>query len=181
MATAPNVKQERPEKQDKVRINKQINSSKVRLIDALGQQVGIVPIDQAREMAAAANLDLVEVAAGADPPVCRIMDYGKFKYQQAKKAHEVKRRQTQIALKEVKLRPKIEEHDFTFKLKNILRFLEERNRVKVTVQFRGREIAYAESGRKLLERVIDEVNEAAIIEGAPKMEGRLMMMLLAPK
>lgn len=175
MATAPNAKQ------DKVRINQQINVPRVRLIDAAGEQVGIIPIDQALDMAAQAGLDLVEVAAQADPPVCRIMDYGKFKYQQAKKAHEAKKKQTLVLLKEVKLRPKIEEHDFSFKLKNIVRFLEERNRVKVTVQFRGREIAYADAGRKLLERVAAEVGELGSVEGAPKLEGRFMMMVLAPK
>lgn len=175
MATAPNVKQ------DKVRINQLINSSRVRLIDAEGEQVGIVPIDQALEMAAQAGFDLVEVASQADPPVCRIMDYGKFRYQQAKKAHEAKKKQVQVSLKEVKLRPKIEEHDFAFKLKNVVRFLQERNRVKVTVQFRGREIAYADAGRKLLERVAEEVSEYGMVEGAPKLEGRFMLMILAPK
>lgn len=175
MATAPNSKQ------DKVRINEQIKSLRVRLIDAEGEQVGIIPTDQAMEMAASAGLDLVEVASVADPPVCRIMDYGKFKYQQAKKAHEAKKKQVQVLLKEVKLRPKIEEHDFSFKLKNIIRFLEERNRVKVTVQFRGREIAYADAGRKLLERVIEEVGEYGTVEGSPKLEGRFMLMVLAPK
>ena len=175
MVTAQNAKQ------DKVRINQQINSSRVRLIDAAGEQVGITPIDQALDMATQAGLDLVEVAAQADPPVCRIMDYGKFKYQQTKKAHEAKRKQAQVLLKEVKLRPNIGEHDFNFKLENITRFLQERNRVKVTVQFRGREIAYAESGRKLLERVASEVSEVGTVEGVPKMEGRFMLMVLAPK
>ncbi len=175
MTTAPNAKQ------DKVRINQQINSSRVRVVDAAGEQVGVIPLDQALDMAAQAGLDLVEVAAQADPPVCRIMDYGKFRYQQAKKAHEAKKKQVQVILKEVKLRPKIEEHDFAFKLKNIVKFLQERNRVKVTVQFRGREIAYADAGRKLLERVASEVGELGTVEGAPKLEGRFMLMVLAPK
>ena len=175
MATAPNAKQ------DKVRVNEQINSSSVRLIDADGEQVGIVPINEALGMAAQASLDLVEVASQASPPVCRIMDYGKYKYQLAKKAQEAKKKQTQTLVKEVKLRPKIEEHDFSFKLKNIIRFLQEHNRVKVTVQFRGREIAYAEAGKKLLERVVTEVDEYGSVEGAPKLEGRFMLMVLAPK
>ena len=140
-----------------------------------------MPTQDALELAKNQGLDLVEVASQADPPVCRIMDYGKFRYQQAKKAHEAKKKQTQILLKEVKLRPQIEEHDFSFKLKNIVRFLQERNRVKVVMQFRGREIAYAEAGRKLLERVASEVGELGVVEGAPKLEGRFMLMLLAPK
>ena len=176
MATAPNNT-----KQDKVKINEQINASSVRLIGADGEQMGIVSIDDALDMAAQASLDLVEVSAQAVPPVCRIMDYGKYKYQLAKKAQEAKKKQTQTLVKEVKLRPKIEEHDFSFKMKNAIRFLQEHNRVKVTVQFRGREIAYAESGRKLLERVAEEVAEYGVVEGSPKLEGRFMMMVLAPK
>jgi translation initiation factor IF-3 len=175
MATALNVKQ------DKVRVNEQINAPSVRLIGAEGEQIGIVSIAQAMDMAFRASLDLVEIAAQATPPVCRIMDYAKYKYQQAKKAQEAKKKQSHILVKDVKLRPNIEEHDFTFKMKNIVRFLQERNRVKVTVQFRGREIAYADSGRKLLERVAAEVAELGVVEGAPKLEGRFMLMLLAPK
>jgi translation initiation factor IF-3 len=175
MATAPNAKQ------DKVRVNEQINAPSVRLIGADGEQIGIVSVTQAMDLAAQASLDLVEVASQATPPVCRIMDYAKFKYQQAKKAQEARKKQTHTLIKEVKLRPKIEEHDFAFKMKNIVRFLQERNRVKVTVQFRGREIAYADSGRKLLERVADEVAELGAVEGAPKLEGRFMLMVLAPK
>ena len=153
----------------------------MRVIGDDGEQLGILQRNDAMNIAREAGLDLVEVAPNAEPPVCRIMDYGKFKYQQAKKAHEAKKKQTLVLLKEVKLRPKIEEHDFSFKLKNIVRFLEERNRVKVTVQFRGREIAYADAGRKLLERVAAEVGELGSVEGAPKLEGRFMMMVLAPK
>ncbi|MDR1396764.1 MAG: translation initiation factor IF-3 [Desulfarculales bacterium] len=175
MATAPNVKQ------DKVRVNEQISAPSVRLIGADGEQIGIVPVAQAMDLAAQSSLDLVEVASQATPPVCRIMDYAKFKYQQAKKAQEARKKQTHTLVKEVKLRPKIEEHDFTFKMKNIIRFLQEHNRVKVTVQFRGREISYADSGRKLLERVANEVAELGVVEGAPKLEGRFMLMVLAPK
>lgn len=153
----------------------------VRLVDAEGGQVGIVGIDQALQMSHEAGLDLVEVAPGAEPPVCRIMDFGKFKFQQAKKAQEAKKKQSQTQVKEIKLRPKIEDHDFGFKMRSVKRFLEEHNRVKVTVQFRGREIAYSEAGRRLLERVMVELGEVATVDGTPKMEGRFLSMILAPK
>jgi translation initiation factor IF-3 len=168
-------------KQDRVRVNQLIRTPLVRLVDAEGGQVGIVAIDQALSLAAEAGLDLVEVAPSAEPPVCRIMDYGKYKFQQAKKAQEAKKKQTQTQVKEIKMRPKIEDHDFGFKLRNVLKFLEEHDRVKVTVQFRGREIAYAESGRRLLERVIAEVGEKGTVEGSPKMEGRFLSVFIAPK
>ncbi|MBI5523247.1 MAG: translation initiation factor IF-3 [Desulfarculus sp.] len=168
-------------KQDRVRVNQLIRTPLVRLVDAEGEQVGIVAIDQALHLAAEAGLDLVEVAPNAEPPVCRIMDYGKFKFQQAKKAQEAKKKQTQTQVKEIKLRPKIEDHDFGFKLRNIIKFLEEHDRVKVTVQFRGREIAYADAGRRLLERVIEEVGDLGTVEGSPKMEGRFLSVFIAPK
>lgn len=168
-------------KQDRVRVNQLIRTPLVRLVDAEGEQVGIVAIDQALSLAAEAGLDLVEVAPNAEPPVCRIMDYGKYKFQQAKKAQEAKKKQTQTQVKEIKLRPKIEDHDFGFKLRNIIKFLEEHDRVKVTVQFRGREIAYADTGRRLLERVIEEVGELGTVEGSPKMEGRFLSVFIAPK
>jgi len=164
-----------------VRVNQQIKVPLVRLVDAEGNQVGIVPIEEALRLAVEAGLDLVEVAPSAEPPVCRIMDFGKYKYQLAKKAQEAKKKQAQTQVKEIKLRPKIEDHDFNFKLRNILRFLEEHNRVKVTVQFRGREIAYTEAGRRLLQRVAEEVGEAGTVEGDPKMEGRFMTIMVAPK
>jgi translation initiation factor IF-3 len=164
-----------------VRVNQLIRVPQVRLVDAEGGQVGIVPIEQALSLAAEAGLDLVEVAASADPPVCRIMDYGKYKFQQAKKVQEAKKKQAQTQVKEIKLRPKIEDHDFGFKMRNVLRFLEEHNRVKVTVQFRGREIAYAEAGRKLLDRVVAEAAEVGVLDGTPKMEGRFLSVFIAPK
>jgi translation initiation factor IF-3 len=162
-------------------VNDLIRAPLVRLIDDEGGQVGIVTIEEALKVASEAGLDLVEVAPNADPPVCRVMDYGKYKYQQAKKLQEAKKKQVQVQLKEIKFRPKIADHDFNFKLAKILGFLEERNRVKVTVQFRGREIAYTEAGRRLLTRVVEEVGEAGIVVGTPKMEGRIMTMVLAPK
>ena len=152
----------------------------VRLIDGEGNQVGIVPNEEAQRIATEAALDLVEVAPSADPPVCRVMDYGKFKYQQAKKLQEAKKKQVQTQVKEIKFRPKIEDHDFNFKLKKVLKFLGERNRVKVTVQFRGREIAYSNLGRDLLKRVVEEVGEEGTVVGTPKLEGRFMTMVLAP-
>ncbi len=164
-----------------MRVNDLIRVPLVRLIDSVGEQLGIVSIDDALSKAAEAGMDLVEVAPNSDPPVCRIMDYGKYKYQQAKKAQEAKKKQSQTQVKEIKMRPKIADHDFSFKMKKVLTFLEGKDRVKVTVQFRGREIAYSESGRELLRRVAEEVQEIGQVEGTPKLEGRFMIMILAPK
>jgi translation initiation factor IF-3 len=164
-----------------VRVNDLIRVPLVRLIDSAGEQLGIVSIEDALRKAAEAGMDLVEVAPNSDPPVCRIMDYGKYKYQQAKKAQEAKKKQSQTQVKEIKMRPKIADHDFSFKMKKVLSFLEDKDRVKVTVQFRGREIAYAESGRELLRRVAEEAQEVGQVEGTPKLEGRFMIMILAPK
>ena len=162
-------------------MNELIKSPLVRLISSDGEQLGIVPIEEAMRVAAEAGEDLVEVAPNADPPVCRVMDYGKYKYQQAKKTQEAKKKQIQTQLKEIKFRPKIEDHDFAFKLRKILGFLEEHNRVKVTVQFRGREIAYMGRGRELLKRVLEEVGEAGTVVGTPKLEGRFLSIVVAPK
>ncbi len=168
-------------KNQRVRINAQIRASMVRLVDAEGKQVGIVPLSEALRAAEEAGMDLVEVAPNADPPVCRIMDYGKYKYQQAKKAQEARRKQAHTQLKEIKLRPKIEDHDLMTKLRKAREFLEARHRVKVTVQFRGREIAYTDAGVRLLERVVEELKDIATVEGTPRLEGRLMHMMLVPK
>ena len=164
-----------------MRVNDLIRVPLVRLIDSAGEQLGIVSIEDALRKATEASMDLVEVAPNSDPPVCRIMDYGKYKYQQAKKAQEAKKKQSQTQVKEIKMRPKIADHDFSFKMKKVLSFLEDKDRVKVTVQFRGREIAYAESGRELLRRVAEEAQEVGQVEGTPKLEGRFMIMILAPK
>lgn len=153
----------------------------MRLISDDGEQLGIVPIEEALAHAEEAELDLVEVAPNADPPVCRVMDYGKYKYQQAKKAQEGKKKQSQTQIKEIKFRPKIEDHDFNFKIRKILDFLGERNRVKVTVQFRGREIAYTANGFRLLERVIEEIGDAGSVDRLPLQEGRIISMYIAPK
>ena len=143
--------------------------------------MGIVPLEEALTRAAEEKLDLVEVAPKASPPVCKIMDYGKYKYLQAKKLQEAKKKQTTIQVKEVKIRPKTEEHDYQFKLRHIKRFLGEKNKAKVTIMFRGREIAHSELGLKVLERIIVDIEEEGIVEQAPKLEGRNMIMILAPR
>ena len=140
-----------------------------------------MPLEEALARAADEKLDLVEVAPKASPPVCRIMDYGKYKYMQAKKLQEAKKKQTTIQIKEVKIRPKTEEHDYQFKLRHIKRFLSEKNKAKVTIMFRGREIAHSELGLKILERIIADIEEEGIVEQSPKLEGRNMIMILAPR
>lgn len=143
--------------------------------------MGIMPIDQALAAAAENGLDLVEVSPQAKPPVCRIMDYGKFKYQQQKRAAEAKKKTARVEIKEVKLRPKTETHDFKVKVKNVRRFLESGNKVKVTIMFRGREVTHPQFGRDLLQRVSEEVNDIGIVESFPSMRGRFMHMVMAPK
>jgi len=151
------------------------------LIRSDGEQAGIVPLEEALETAKKESLDLVEVAPNADPPVCRIMDYGKFKYQASKKTQETKKKGRTIQLKEIRMRPRTEEHDLGFKLKNIQKFLEKRDRVKVTVLFRGREMAYMDQGIALLKRVAEEVEEFGTVEQAPTREGWRLTMVLVPK
>lgn len=155
--------------------------STVRLIDAEGEQKGIVSLEDALREAAEAGLDLVEVAPEADPPVCRIMDFGRYKYQQSKKLQESKKKATTILVKEVKLRPKTEEHDYQFKLKNIRKFLTSKNKTKVSLMFRGREIAHANLAKGMLERIVEDTVDIATVEQFPKLEGRNMTMVLAPK
>jgi len=153
----------------------------VRLIDADGAQLGIMGVREALAVAEERGLDLVEVAPNAAPPVCRILDYGKFKYQQKKKTQEARKRQTQVQIKEVKIRPKTEEHDYQFKVRNARRFIEQKNKVKVTVVFRGRELAHPDIGRSIMERVAQEVQDIANVEKPASMEGRAMTMILAPR
>lgn len=162
-------------------MNQQIRAKTVRLIQADGEQAGILPIEEALKAAGDAGLDLVEVAPNADPPVCRIMDYGKFKYQASKKGQETKKKGRTIQLKEVRMRPRTEEHDLGFKLKNIRKFLDKRDRVKVTVLFRGREMAYMDQGVELLKRVAEEMEEVGTVEQAPTREGWRLTMVLVPK
>ena len=163
-----------------VRINREIRAREARVIDPEGRQLGILPLAEALRIAAGFELDLVEVSSKSDPPVCRIMDYGKFKYQQSKKAHEAKKKQAVVHIKEVKMRPKTEEHDFQFKLKHIERFLKEGDKIKVTIVFRGREIAFPDHGRIMLKRVQEAVKEWGKVEQDPRFEGRNFVMILAP-
>ncbi|HET7200873.1 MAG TPA: translation initiation factor IF-3 [Burkholderiales bacterium] len=163
------------------RINSEINAPEVRLIGANGEQVGIVPTAQAIKMAEEAEVDLVEIAPLAKPPVCKLMDYGKFKYREAKKAHEAKLKQKQIHVKEVKFRPGTDEGDYKIKLRNLIKFLEEGDKAKVTLRYRGREMAHQEFGVRLIERVKQDLEPHAVVEQYPKMEGRQLIMVLAPK
>ena len=151
------------------------------MIGAGGEQVGVVSLATANKMAEEAELDLVEIAPTAQPPVCRIMDYGKFKYRESKKRHEAKLKQKQIIVKEVKFRPGTDEGDYKIKLRNLIRFLEEGDKTKVTLRFRGRELAHQEFGIRLLERIRGDLTEHGVVEQWPKMEGRQLVMVLAPK
>ncbi|HXC92665.1 MAG TPA: translation initiation factor IF-3 [Geobacteraceae bacterium] len=164
-----------------VNINQAIRSREVRVIGAEGEQIGVISTQEALTMAESQQLDLVEVSPTAVPPVCRIMDYGKFKYQQSKKMQEAKKKQVQVQLKEVKLRPKTDEHDLLFKIKHVRRFLEEGNKAKITLVFRGREITHMEYGQRALDRFAHDLDDIAVIEVRPKMEGRSMFMIVAPK
>ena len=163
-----------------MRRNDQIRAREVRLIGPEGEQLGLIARNEAIAMAMEKGMDLVEVAAAADPPVCRIMDYGKFKYEQQKKKHEAKKRQVVVNIKEIKMRPKTDEHDFETKLKHIRRFLEEGDRVKVTIFFRGREIVHKDRGVAVIDRVIEETKDLARVDQEPRPEGRTLQMLLAP-
>jgi translation initiation factor IF-3 len=152
----------------------------VRLVEADGSQGGIVPVEEALKKAQELGLDLVEVAPTAKPPVCRIMDFGKFLYQQKKKTHESKKKQKIIHVKEVKFRPNIDEHDYDFKLKNAVRFLGEGDKVKATVQFRGREMARTDLGHKLIRRLTEDLGENAVLESSPEMAGNRMHVIYGP-
>src|SRR3989304_3645922 len=165
---------------DPTRINRMIRVPQVRVIDAEGNQLGVMVTKDALAAAENIGLDLVEVAPTANPPVCRIMDYGKYKYQMSKKAKEAKKKQTVISIKEVKLRGKAEEHDFQFKVRNIRRFLGEGDKVKVSIIFKGREITHTDLGMGMLKRVSEELKDAATVESSPRLEGRNMSMILAP-
>lgn len=162
-------------------INWGIKAPEVRVIDPDGKQLGILPLKEAMKTAEEQGLDLVEVAPNASPPVCRIMNYGKYKYQQSKRVQEARKHQTIIQVKEVKVRPRTEEHDFQFKLRHVKRFLSEGNKVKISTLFRGREIAYPEFGREILKRFVEGVKDVAVIEQPPRLEGRNMTLILSPK
>lgn len=153
----------------------------VRVIDMEGQQLGVISLTDALAEAAKAGLDLVEVSPTAAPPVCRIMDYGKFRYQQSKKVQVSKKSQTVIQVKEIRLRPKTEEHDLEVKVKHVRKFLEQHNKVKISMMFRGREIAYTDIGRKIMEDIKNTLADGCVIDQQPKLEGRNMIMILSPK
>ena len=165
----------------RVRVNRQIRISPVRVIDPDGEQLGIMPVEQALAAAEERGLDLVEVAPNARPPVCRIMDYGKYKYEEARKARLARKKQHHVHVKEVKFRPGIEAHDFEFKVRHARRFLEEGDKVKATMMFRGRQVAHPELGREVLDRVAQAVEDVGRVEIEPTMEGRNMTMILAPR
>nr|WP_242843555.1 translation initiation factor IF-3 [Thermincola ferriacetica] len=164
-----------------LRINEEIRAKEVRLVSSDGEQLGIVPLKEALRFAQEKDLDLVEVAPSAKPPVCRIMDYGKYKYEQSKREKEARKKQKIINVKEIKLRPNIEAHDLVTKTNNIVRFLKDGDKVKVTVMFRGREMAHTDLGKQLLDKVVDQLKDITIVERQPKVEGRNMVMILAPK
>ncbi len=164
-----------------VNINWDIRAPEVRVIDSAGKQVGVLPLKEAMRIAEEQGLDLVAVAPNSNPPVCRIMNYGKYKYQQSKRTQEARKHQTIVQVKEVKVRPRTEEHDFQFKLRHVKRFLSEGNKVKISLLFRGREIAHPEFGKELLNRFLEEVKDHMVLEQPPRLEGRNMVMILAPK
>ncbi|MEO1609879.1 MAG: translation initiation factor IF-3 [Pseudomonadota bacterium] len=163
------------------RINDTIRVREVRLIDAEGENHGVVPIDEAMKLASDAGLDLVEVSPDAKPPVCKILDYGKYKYQEQKKAAEARKKQKTVEVKEIKMRPNIDDHDYDVKMRSMKRFFDDGDKVKVTLRFRGREMAHQQIGRELMLRVKSDIDEIAKVESEPRLEGRQMVMVLAPR
>jgi translation initiation factor IF-3 len=176
-----NQKKEKNIKVDKIRVNNQITAREIRLIGADNQQVGIVPITKGLELAEEEGYDLVEVAPEAKPPVCKLLDYGKYKYELSKKEKDSKKKQHVIVVKEIRLRPRTEEHDFDFKIRHARKFLEQKNKVKFTVLFRGREMAYKEFGEQLLDKVIESLDDIAKVESERKFEGRSLTMTMVAK
>lgn len=166
---------------DNLKINEEIRAREVRVNSATGESLGIMSLRDALQMAAEQQLDLVEVAPTAKPPVCRIMDFGKYRYEQQKREKEAKKKQKVVTVKEVKLRPNIEQHDFNVKLKNALRFIEDGDKVKVTIMFRGRELSHPDLGRQILIKMAEELKELVVVEREPKLEGKNMIMILSPK
>lgn len=162
-------------------MNEEINAPRVRVIGKDGEQIGIVPVREALRLADEAELDLVEIVPNADPPVCRVMDFGKFQFEQNKKKHAAKRKQKQIQVKEIKFRPGTEEGDYQVKMRNIIRFLTNGDKVKITLRFRGREMVHQELGAKMLDRIVQDLATYASIEQTPKLEGRQMVMVVAAK
>ena len=169
-----------PQRDTGPRINENIRSNEIRLIGADGENVGVVTPDRAMEMAVDAGLDLVEISPNASPPVCKIMDFGKFKYETQKREAEARKKQKIIEIKEVKFRPNTDTNDYDVKMRNVFKFLENGDKVKITLRFRGREMAHQNLGRELLERVAEDTKEMGRVENFPKMEGRQMVMLIGP-
>ncbi|MDE0539022.1 MAG: translation initiation factor IF-3 [Rhodospirillales bacterium] len=172
--------QARPEKEGP-RVNEDIDNAQIRLVDADGEMIGVVPTEEALDRAADAGLDLVEVSPNADPPVCKILDFGKLKYENQKKKAEARKKQKTIDVKEIKMRPGIEEHDYQVKMRSMRRFIDDGDKVKVTLRFRGREMAHQDLGAKVLDRVRDDMDELAKVEQFPQLEGRQMTMVFAPR
>jgi translation initiation factor IF-3 len=162
------------------RVNDRIRAPEIRLIGAEGENLGVQPPRRAMELAEQAGLDLVEISPNANPPVCKIMDFGKFKYEQQKRESEARKKQKIIEVKEIKFRPGTDTHDYDVKMRNVLKFLENGDKVKITLRFRGREMAHQNLGRELLERVAEDVKEVGKVENMPKMEGRQMIMMIGP-
>ena len=158
-----------------------IDAPEIRVVDADGEMIGVISVEEGIELAYEAGLDLVEISPNAEPPVCKVLDYGKFKYEEQKRKNEARKKQKTIDVKEIKMRPGIDEHDYQVKLRSMLRFLEEGDKVKVTIRFRGRELVHNDLGMKVLDRVRDETEELAKVEAFPRLEGRMMTMVLAPK
>lgn len=164
-----------------LKINREIKSASVRVINEEGQPLGVISLDEAITSAERAGLDLVEVSPNAEPPVCKVMDYGKYRYKQSKKIHDARKSQTVIHVKEIRLRPKTEAHDLQVKIKHIKKFLEQRDKVKISMMFRGREIAFTEIGRKLMEQIKVALTDDCVMDQEPRLEGRNMVMIVSPK
>lgn len=169
-----------PKKEEGPRINNQITAEKVRVVDADGEMKGVISVTEGIKIAEDAGLDLVEVSPNADPPVCKVLDYGKYKYEQQKKANEARKKQKTVDIKEIKIRPTIEDHDYGVKLKAARKFLSDENKVKVTLRFRGREMAHQELAKQVIDRFKEDLADLSKVEFEPKMEGRQMIMILAP-
>src|SRR5205807_5722602 len=179
-ARPANRKGDAPISTTDARINERIRAREVRLVGADGEQIGVKPLPEALHIAREHDLDLVEVAPNANPPVCKIMDFGKYKYEQDQRRKESRRKASNVVIKEMKFRPKIDTHDYDTKMKHVERFLEEGSKVKLTIMFRGREMAHPELGRRILEKVAERVVDIATVESAPKQDGRNMTMVLNP-
>ena len=179
-ARPTNRKGDAPISTTDARINERIRAREVRLVGADGEQIGVKPLPEALHIAREHDLDLVEVAPNANPPVCKIMDFGKYKYEQDVRRKESRRKTSNVVIKEMKFRPKIDEHDYTTKTKHVERFLNEGSKVKITIMFRGREMAHPELGKKILDRIAEQVKDVGNVEAAPRVDGRNMLMVLAP-